>query len=67
MRRYLDTLYDAGVCLIAAADAEPHDLYPEGDVAFLFERTASRLIEMRSAEYMQQRAKRIASVPASAS
>ena len=48
----IDTLYDAGVCLIAAAEVEPQELYPEGDVAVLFERTVSRLIEMRSAEYM---------------
>ncbi|MGE0629408.1 MAG: cell division protein ZapE [Hyphomicrobiaceae bacterium] len=51
----IDTLYDAGVCLIVSADAEPHELYPEGDVVFLFERTASRLTEMRSAEYLQGR------------
>jgi cell division protein ZapE len=48
----IDTLYDSGTCLIASAAAEPHRLYPEGDGAFLFERTASRLMEMRSEAYL---------------
>ena len=34
------------------ADAEPDGLYPTGDGAFEFERTASRLHEMRSADYL---------------
>ncbi len=51
----IDTLYDAGVGLIVSADAEPDDIYPRGDEAFLFERTASRLMEMRSAAYLAAR------------
>ena len=35
-----------------SAQAEPAQLYPEGDGAFEFERTASRLFEMRSRDYL---------------
>jgi cell division protein ZapE len=48
----IDALYENNVKLLAAADAEPEKLYPKGDGRFEFERTASRLEEMRSAEYM---------------
>jgi len=48
----IDALYEHKVKLLAAADAEPDDLYVAGDGSFEFERTASRLMEMRSGEYL---------------
>jgi cell division protein ZapE len=50
----IDALYEHKVKLLAAADAEPAGLYPTGDGSFEFQRTVSRLEEMRSAEYLAQ-------------
>ncbi|MEQ1725494.1 MAG: cell division protein ZapE [Sphingopyxis sp.] len=49
----IDALYEYRVKLLAAADALPDDLYPKGDGAFEFERTASRLNEMLSDEWLE--------------
>ena len=48
----IDSLYEYRVKLLASADAEPDDLYTSGDGSFEFERTASRLMEMQSEEYL---------------
>ena len=50
----IDTLYDAHVKLLASAEAEAPDLYAAetGREAFEFDRTVSRLIEMRSEDYL---------------
>lgn len=62
----IDTLYDNRVCLIASAEAEPVALYPKGDGAELFQRTVSRLTEMRSEAYLEGRALRASTQPAPA-
>ena len=50
----IDALYEHRVKLLAAADAEPAGLYPQGDGSFEFQRTVSRLEEMRSAQYLAE-------------
>jgi cell division protein ZapE len=50
----IDALYEAGTKTVILADAEPAQLYPVGDGAFEFERTISRLEEMRSEDYLAQ-------------
>ena len=50
----IDELYEARTKLIVLAEADPTRLYPEGDGAFEFERTASRLQEMRSADWLAE-------------
>nr|WP_210331007.1 cell division protein ZapE [Microvirga terrestris] len=50
----IDAFYDAHVKLLASAEAEAPELYhaDTGREAFEFDRTVSRLIEMRSEEYL---------------
>lgn len=50
----IDALYENKVTLVASAEAAPEALYPSGDGSFEFERTASRLMEMQSADYLDR-------------
>ena len=48
----IDELYDRHVNLVCTADAPPPALYAGDRLVAAFERTASRLIEMQSADYL---------------
>jgi cell division protein ZapE len=50
----VDGLYEHKVKLLAAAEAEPAAIYPSGTGASEFQRTVSRLEEMRSADYLAE-------------
>lgn len=47
----IDVLYEHKIKLICSAEVPAHELYTEGDGAFEFRRTVSRLIEMQSEAY----------------
>lgn len=49
---FIDALYDNGNLLFVSADARPDDLFPAGEGADAFARTASRLMEMSSESWL---------------
>ena len=49
----IDALYEHKVKIVISAEGPPEQLYPSGDGAFEFERTVSRLQEMRSKDYLE--------------
>ena len=51
----IDALYEHKVKLICTAEVSPSALYTEGDGAFEFKRTASRLMEMQSDAYFRSK------------
>jgi len=48
----IDALYEQRVKVFVTAETTPEELYRSGDGSFEFQRTASRLSEMQSDEYM---------------
>jgi len=48
----IDALYEHRVKLVASAEDHPDRLYERGENAAMFERTASRLVEMQSQDYL---------------
>jgi cell division protein ZapE len=56
----IDTLYDHHTRLVVSAEAAPPELYTarRGNEVFEFERTASRLIEMQSRDWLEDWAER---------
>ena len=48
----IDALYEHKVKLLATAEVAPKEIYTEGDGAFEFQRTVSRLMEMQSNKWI---------------
>lgn len=52
----VDTFYEMGIRLVIGAETAPHKLYHGDKLAYEFERTVSRLLEMQSADYLTKMA-----------
>jgi cell division protein ZapE len=52
--KLIDQLYEHKCKLIATAETSPNQIYLEGEQSFEFARTASRLIEMQTKEYLEK-------------
>ncbi len=55
----VDVLYDRGIKLVVSAATSPQALYPSGPLAYEFERTVSRLLEMQTPAYLQQQRREV--------
>ncbi|NCT57712.1 MAG: cell division protein ZapE [Legionella sp.] len=49
--RFVDVMYDQGMCLLLLAEVPLNQLYVDGPMSTMFRRTLSRLQEMQSADY----------------
>ena len=49
---FIDALYEARGNLVCSAAVPPQQLYTDGDGAFEFQRTVSRLMEMQTQDYL---------------
>jgi len=50
----IDALYEAKNPMFIGAEAAPDQLAPSGELAFSFQRTLSRLMEMQGEEYRKK-------------
>ena len=48
----VDVLYDRNIKLVLSAEVNPAALYTSGPLAYEFERTVSRLLEMQTSDYL---------------
>ena len=60
----IDTFHDAGTHVVATSEVEPELIYPKGQHGFEFQRTVSRLKEMQSASWWQDKHQTNASLEA---
>jgi cell division protein ZapE len=56
----IDVLYDHKIKLVMSAEVPPEELYREGMMAAEFQRTVSRIIEMQSRSYMEDKRREVA-------